>query len=189
VKRAVLRSVLLISALFLTACAETDPRCSSLPGGGSYCLQPSTVMPSFDVQQKVELGGNGRRETLIVNVEVDAEGMRFVGLTPFGQKLIEGAYDNHRVRVSPLPDERLSPSLLLAMLQICLWPAADVRVGLGDSAVIEESVGQRQILVDGRAVLRVSYTGALSPLADMHIVLPDAQMEFDVTTLAGDQAK
>ena len=104
------------------------------------------------MQQKVELGGNGRRETLIVNVEVDAEGMRFVGLTPFGQKLIEGAYDNHRVRVSPLPDERLSPSLLLAMLQICLWPAADVRVGFGDSAVIEESVGQRQILVDGRAV-------------------------------------
>ena len=177
----------LACGLILTACAERDPRCSGLPGGGSYCLQPSTAMPGFDVQQKVELSFNGRRETLIVNLEVDGEGMRFVGLTPFGQKLIEGDYDNRAVRASPLPDKRLSPSLLLAMLQICLWPAEDVRTGLGDSARVEESAGQRQILVDGKAVLQVRYTDGLSPAGAMHIVLPAAQMEFDVTTLASDQ--
>lgn len=185
--RAVSMGVVLGCALLLAACAERDPRCSGLPGGGSYCLQPSTAMPSFDVQQKVELGFDGRRETLIVNLEVDGEGMRFVGLTPFGQKLIEGGYDNHAVRATPLPDERLSPSLLLAMLQMCLWPAADVRTGLGDSAHVEESARQRRILVDGKVVLQVRYTGGLPPAADMHIVLPAAQMEFYVTTLASDQ--
>ena len=144
-------------------------------------------MPAFDVQQKVELGFNGRRETMIVELEVDAEGMRFVGLTPFGQKLIEGGYDNHTVRATLVPDKRLSPSLLLAMLQICLWPANEVRAGLGDSALVEESAGQRQILVNGKPVLQVSYTGGLPPATNMRIVLPAAQMEFEVTTLASDQ--
>ena len=186
-KRGMFWGVVLTCSLLLVACAADDPRYSSLPGGGDYCLQPTTAMPAFDVQQKVELGFNGRRETMIVELEVDPEGMRFVGLTPFGQKLIEGGFDNHTVRATQLPDKRLSPALLLALLQICLWPANDVRVGLGDSALVEESAGQRQILVNGKPVLQVSYTGGLSPAADMRIVLPAVQMEFEVTTLASDQ--
>ena len=184
-----LRILALASVLAVGACAPPDPRCADLPGGARYCLQPTANMPGFDVQQKVEFAFNGRRETMIVELEVDAEGMRFVGLTPFGQKLIAGSYDNHAVIATLVPDKRLSPSLLLALLQICLWSGDSVRAGLGDSAVIEESPGQRRVLVNGNPVLQVSYTGGLLPAADMRIVLPAAQMEFEVTTLAHDKAQ
>lgn len=183
IRRASILTPVLVLLMAVAACTESDPRCASLPGGGRYCLQPTSSTQPFDAQQKVEAVFNGQRETMIVELEVDAAGMRFAGLTPFGQKLLQASYDNLAVKADVLPDKRLDPALFMAFLQIALWPAESVRAGLGDSAVLEEREGQRRVLDNGRLVMQVGYTGGRLAPGDMHIVFPAAQMELDVTTL------
>jgi len=176
------------SLLAASACTPDDERCAQLPGGARYCLQPTSLLAPFEVQQKLEITYGGQRETLIVELEVDANGMRFAGLTPFGQKLVQASYDNRTVTASRLPDKRLPPALVLAMLQMAWWPAANVRAGLGDAAVLDEGGGQRTISADGKLLVEVGYTGG-PPARDMHIAFPPAGIEIDITTLDSDFAR
>lgn len=171
--------------LALAACGQqdSDARCPELPGGGRFCLQPSSALPPFTVQQKVDIRFSGRRETLIVQLEVDAEAMRVVGLTPFGQRLLEASYDGQRVRAPTLPERRLDPALLLAMMQLALWPDDAVRAGLSPALELVASSDRRRISDHGKLVVELSYTGGRPPFGDMHIGFPETHMEFDVTTL------
>jgi hypothetical protein len=169
--------------LVLSACNSGDPRCTKLPGGGGYCLQATSALPSFEVQQKVETLFNGQHETLIVELEVDLDNMRFVGLTPFGQKMLQMSYDNRVVSAPLLPDARIDPVLMLAMLQLALWPVEEVRSGLDEGLVIVESSRQRQLMMNGKMVMLVSYTGAPVPYGDMHIEFPSAGLKLDIKTL------
>jgi len=169
--------------LALSACNSGDPRCTKLPGGGGYCLQSTSALPSFDVQQKVETLFNGRNETLIVELEVDQDGMRFVGLTPFGQKMLQMSYDNRVVSAQVLPHARIDPVLMLAMLQLALWPVESVQAGLDEGLVMGEQGRQRELLMNGKRVMAVSYTGDRVPYEDMHIEFPSAGLELDIKTL------
>lgn len=167
----------------LAACSGADPRCANLPGGGRYCLQTTSVVEPFEVQQIVEVIFDGRRETMLVELEVDGQGMRFVGMTPFGQKLVQGAYDNLEAKTDGLLSQSFEPTMLLSFLQLALWPADSVRAGLEGGCVLEESVGQRRVMGGGNMLLQVSYTGRRLPHGEMHIELPSAKMQIDIKTL------
>jgi hypothetical protein len=173
----------LLAALAFSGCAGHDSRCAQIPGGGRYCLQTTAAVEPFDVQQKVEATLSGRRETMIFELEVDGDGMRLVGLTPFGQKLIQLRYDNRDASADRLPDERLPPALLLSLLQLALWPANSVRSGLDPSLALSESADQRRILADGKVLVEVSYRGDRRAFGEMRIALPSAAMELEIVTL------
>ena len=166
----------------LSACSGSDPRCANLPGGGRYCLQATSVVSPFDLQQKVEATINGVRETMIAEIEVDAEGMRFVGVTPFGQKLVQTSYDNREAKTTLMMNTPLEPALLLGFLQMALWPAESVRAGL-EGFTLEEGYGQRLVKAGDDVVVQVSYTAGRLPRSDMHVVLPFAHIELEITTL------
>ena len=187
--RLIFHALSLLSLLAVAACSGVDPGCARLPGGGSYCLQPTTLIAPFEVQQRVDMTFNGQRETMIVELEVDAEGMRFAGLTPFGHKLVQAHYDNLQVTADVLPDKRLDPVLLFAFLQIALWPADSVRGGLDGALRLGESVSKRQVFKDDRLIVDVSYTGIRPPYGNMRIDFPLAGMEIEVTTLDGQATK
>ncbi|MBS0545692.1 MAG: DUF3261 domain-containing protein [Proteobacteria bacterium] len=186
-----LRSLAVPLVLALAACGPPDPRCAALPGGGRYCLQPSTALAPFDAQQKVEARLSGRRETMIVELENDAAGMRFAALTPFGHTLLQASYDNHTATAATLPNPRLEPALPLALVQLALWPAAAVRDGLDSLLTLDDSGEHRRILRDGETTLQIDYLG------DMHsddrgpdarhrrlrVSVPSAQIELDIETL------
>jgi hypothetical protein len=177
-------AILVLAPLLATAaCAGLDPRCAGLPGGGRYCLQPTTAVAPFEAQQKVEAAFDGRRETMIVDIEADANGMRVVGLTPFGHKLVQMSYDNSGATATATPDRRLDPALMMAFLQLALWPADSVRAGLGARLTLEEGDGERRILMDGESILTVRYVGAAAPYRRIYLALPSAGLELDVETL------
>jgi hypothetical protein len=171
--------------LALTACGEgeRDQQCASLFGGGSYCLQPTTALAPFDLQQKVEANFRGRRETLIANIESDASGVRFVGLTPLGHKLLQVSYDNRAVSAAMLPDKRLNPTLVLALLQIALWPPEVVRTGLEAPLALEDSHEWRHITQRGEKVLSINYRGDQLPYRHMLLHIPAADFAVEVETL------
>lgn len=174
----------LLAVLLISACTpDSDDRpCAALIGGGSYCLQPTTLIPPFEMQQKVEASIRGHRETLIVELEADANGLRFVGLTPFGHKLLEVSYDNRLVTASALPDPRLSPSLLIALLQLSLWPADTVRSGLQHPLTLEDSPTQRRIMKYDEPLLTIDYQGT-STQRRLHAILHAVNIELDIETL------
>lgn len=177
----------LAAALLLAsaACSEPgkDPQCAALIGGGSYCLQPTSALAPFDVLQKVDSRFRERRDTLIVELEVDSAGLRFVGLTPFGQKLIALGYDNHAASATTLPDSRISPALLVALLQIALWPSDAVRAGLEAPLTLEENAGQRRILNRGEPTLSIEHGSGPPPWRRIHLTVHAADLELDIETL------
>ena len=172
-----------LTALLIGGCAASGSRCADLPGGGRYCLQTTAVVEPFDVQQKVDVVFDGRQETMIAQIETDASGMRFAGMTPFGQKLVQLGFDNSEVRAETLPVKRLDPALLLALVQIATWPADSVRSGLEGSAAIEDADGQRVLLRDGKDVVVIRYTRGLPPFGDMSIKFSEAGIEFAIVNL------
>ncbi|TRZ56171.1 MAG: DUF3261 domain-containing protein, partial [Rhodocyclaceae bacterium] len=168
-----------------TACSiiERDGQCVTLIGGGRYCLQSSATIVPFEVQQKVEARFNGQQETMIVELEVDAAGMRFVGLTPFGHSLLSVNFDNRTVTTTQPADARLSPILLMALLQIALWPADTLRAGLEAPLRLEERDGQRRILNRDDVTLTINYIGALPPYKHIKLDIQGAAIQFDIETL------
>lgn len=177
-------ALVLLALLAGTACTGGDASCASLPGGSRYCLQPTTALPPFDAQQSVAITVDGRRETLLVELEVDADGMRFAALTPFGSTVMQAGYDNRQAKTAAWPERGPQPALLLALLQLALWPAESVRAGLGAALVLEEAAGRRRLMQDGIPLVEVVYTGGTLSGA-MRIVVPSAQMEIEIKTLDG----
>jgi len=177
----------LAAALLLATAAcsqqEQDQQCAALIGGGIYCLQSTTAVTPFDVQQKVDSRFRDRRDTLIVELEVDAAGLRFVVLTPFGQKLIQLGYDNHAVNVTTIPDSRISPALLVALMQLALWPADAVHAGLEAPLTLEENGNQRRILKYGEPTLTIEHGDGPPPWRQIHMIVHAADLELSIETL------
>lgn len=172
-----------LPVLLAAACAGDGSRCAALPGGGRYCLQATADVPPFDVQQKVDVAFGGRTDTIIAQVETDSLGMRFVGTTPFGQKLVQLSFDNDRVTVEAAQMKGLDPVLLLALVQMASWPAESVHAGLGDSASVVEAEGSRRLVKDENELVLIKYTRGRPPLGDMSIQLPGGGVEFTIVNL------
>ena len=173
----------LLLATAACSISEADGQCATLIGGGRYCLQSTATIVPFEVQQKVEARFRGQQETMIVELEVDAAGMRFVGLTPFGHSLLKASYDNRTATGTQLADTRLSPVLLIALLQIALWPADALRAGLEAPLRLEEKDGQRRILNRDDVTLTISYIGAQPPYQRIKVDVQGAALQLDIETL------
>jgi hypothetical protein len=175
--------------LLVAACAGDGSSCAALPGGARYCLQTTAAIEPFDAQQKVDIAFDGRQETMIAQLESDADGMRLVGMTPFGQKLLQLGFDNRNVSAEAFSGKGPDPIVLLAVVQLATWPAEQVRAGLGDKgaiSLIEEQTGeqpQRRVVKDGKDIVVVRYTRGRPPSGDMVIQLPSAGVEFTITHL------
>lgn len=173
----------------LAACAPESPTCARLPGGARYCLQTSEGVVPFEVQQKIDVTFNGQHETMIAQVEVDAAGMHFVGLTPLGQRLLRASFSDGEIRADGVALEKLDPALLLALIQLASWEASRVRPGLDGDAELEEIENGRHLVKDGKAVLRIGYTRGHPPTGDIRIELPGTGVEFSIVTLDESDAK
>lgn len=169
--------------LLSTSCAKQDSRCTNLMGNGRYCLQPTSAIAPFDLQQKIDATINNNNETLVTEVEVSAVGMQLIGLTPFGHKLVHINYDNDEAKAVLLPDSRLDPALMIAMIQLALWPVESVRKGLSEALLLEESIGHRRYLSNNKLVLDVRYVNPDVPSNKFHLSFPSVGLILDIETL------
>lgn len=173
-----------LASLLLAACATPDPGCARLPSGGQYCLQPSSAAPAFSVRQQVTASFRGQREMLIADIENQSSSLDFVGLTPFGLTVFQVSYDNHTAKATRLPDSRLSPELMLAMLQLTLWPPGAVQRGLGINAEVQDSQGMRRILLNKQLLMELRHDDTPPPYRRMQIDWPMLDMKLDIRALA-----
>ncbi len=178
----VLMSICAFALAFTAGCTTRDPLCANL-GAGDYCIQPTTSVAAFGVQQKVSATFRGRSETIMVALEVDAAALNMAAITPFGQKLIQVNYDNNKLTATTLPDARLTPALLVAFLQLALWPADAVRAGLSPQLTLQEGSGTRRIMHNDQVVMTVDYGDAKVPPSRLHITVPAADLALDIDNL------
>jgi len=174
--------------LVTAACGniEDDTKCATLLGGGRYCLQPSTAVTPFVAHQKIEIRSRNTIETMIAELEIDATGIRIVGLTPFGHTLLNVNYDNRNASAVRVTDARLRPALLVGLVQLALWSAADLRAGLGAPLWLEENPSQRRIMNRNEPSLTISYTGDHPPYDRIRMNIHGTGIELDISTIRED---
>lgn len=158
-------------------------RCVDLMGNGRYCLQPTTVLTPFNVQQKVEASIKNHNEIIVTEIEVNAEGMQLIGLTPFGHQLVHVNYNNEKAIAVVSPDSRLDPALIIAMVQLALWPVDSVRKGLDEPLTLEEIVGHRRYLANNNLIVDVIYENTTTPANKLHISFPTVGLMLDIESL------
>lgn len=175
--------LLLAAMLLSTSCVRQDSRCTDLMDNGRYCLQPTTTMVPFEVQQKVEATIKSHHETMVTEIVVSAEGMQMIVLTPFGHQLVRVSYNNDEAKALISPDSRLDPAMMIAITQLALWPADSVRKGLSAPLSLEESAGKRRYFTNDKLILEVQYTDAMDPTHKFQISLPLVDLKLDIETL------
>lgn len=180
--------LLLATALLNTSCMRQDSRCTNLMGNGRYCLQTTTMIVPFEVQQKVEATIKEHHETMVTEIEVNAKGMQMIALTPFGHKLVHVSYNNEEAKAVVSPDSRLDPTLMIAMIQLALWPTESVRKGLNAPLHLEEGAGKRRYLANDKLVLEiqyldVQYADAMTPANKFQLSFPSTDLKLDIETL------
>jgi len=175
---------LLLAAMLLSiSCVRQDSRCTDLMGNGRYCLQPTTSMVPFEVQQKVEATIKSHHETMVTEIAVSAKGMQMIVLTPFGHQLVHVSYNNDEAKALVSPDSRLDPAMMIAMTQLALWPVDSVRKGLNSPLRLEESAGKRRYFANDKLVLEVQYADAITPANKFQLSLPSVELKLDIETL------
>ena len=151
--------VVAMAAVLLASCAAND-RCAQLPGSGRYCLV-STAGPTFRAEQLVTIRFQGKTSNLIARINSDEQGLRFAGLTPFGQTLIQLSWDHDQLRAE-LPtgfDGRLGAALFPALLQLATWPVERAREGLLVGLVLLDRPGGRVVNDGHQDLLIISFHG------------------------------
>lgn len=181
--KALMVSLFISVLLSTTACTRYGARCQYLTSSSQYCLQPSAVMPTYDVQQKIEIFFKDQHETMITELVVNDAGMQLVGLTPFGHKIVHVSYNNVKANILLSPSKKLDPVLILALIQLATWPADAVRLGTNDALMLEESRGYRRYMVDDQLVLSVHYLNLEAPHQKIHIAMPAVGLTLEMENL------
>ncbi|HRE17921.1 MAG TPA: DUF3261 domain-containing protein [Rhodocyclaceae bacterium] len=185
------KRILVLLPTLLSACLPGGDSCPTLPGGAPYCLQ--TAPQHFATLQKTSIRFGSQQLTLLTRVESDVKGLRFVGLTPFGQTIMSVSWENGRVHAElpPALQGKLDPAVLLALIQIAQWPAEQVRAGLGPHWNMTETPNRRQLQLatQDETMLDIRWEGS-PPYARLTISAPANGFQMEATRLDdGDEDK
>lgn len=182
----IVQYMMLWIVLCTTACTHTPSRCLQLPSStGQYCLQSSTVVAPFAVQQTVEVNYRDVHEVMITDLDVSQHGLQMIAFTPFGQKLMQVNDDNNKIVAENPLAARLDPAMLVALLQLALWPGDAVKQGLSPTLTLMETAAERTVLSGNQVILHMQYTDKLVPYHQLSIEMPRIQFRLNISTLAG----
>ena len=151
----------LAGVLLLGACAHTTKRAESQ---ARIALASPGALTQRSASQVIHAVYGSRAMTLRTALQLDANGLRIVGVTATGQRLFTASWDGHVVTSdkSPLVPDSVQPERVLADVQLALWPLAAVQAAFRDAGleVSEPFAGVRRLRRGDALVAEVHYTGA-----------------------------
>jgi hypothetical protein len=155
----------------LAGCAHTPP--PAQPSSDSPPTVPpslSTPSPSFappeavsrrSASQVIHAAYGKRVATLRTAVQLDAAGLKVVGVNAAGMRLFSASFDGKQVSAerSPFVPKEISPERVLADMQLALWPLASLQSAYADSGqdVSEPIRGVRRLVRGDRLIAEVHY--------------------------------
>lgn len=185
-----MRILLMIILLSLAACTSGNGNCPRLPGIGTYCIVEGP-WPDFETEEATTITYAGKPTQLITRTASGQDGVRFAGVTPLGQTLVNVSLESGIIRASLPPgmEGRIDGALFIALLQIAVWPAEDVRRGLQTGIALVDSPGKRVILRDDNDLLTITWEGNTLPYQRIRFEAPEARLTIDATAVAGTEAQ
>jgi hypothetical protein len=186
------RWLLAIAAFLLSACAAAPPGAGHrpLPQPIGIRLPLRDLGPPRTLTQRVVGSFGGQERTLRFELELTADRLALVALTPLGVPVFALTYDGVRSTAKmyakdvPLP----SPDWILDDVLIANAPEAELRAALMDKNYrLLQGSGARQVVdAGGRTVMRVRYAEPGAGPWGSDVVLNDDVLRYrlEVTTLA-----
>jgi hypothetical protein len=156
---------LALAALLFAACAHAPPPAAtpaivSAPQAAPSFAPPDVLSPR-SASQVIHAAYGSRVATLRTAVQIDAGGLKVVGVSATGMRLFSAAYDGKRVTAerSPFVPKEVSPERVLADMQLALWPLAALQGAYASSGetVSEPHPGVRRVIRGDRLVAEVHY--------------------------------
>ena len=185
-----MRILLMLIMLSLAACTNGNGNCPNLPGVGTYCIVEGS-WPDFETEEAATITYAGKPTQLITRTASGKDGVRFAGITPLGQTLVNVSLESGIIRASLPPglEGRIDGALFIALLQIAVWPAEDVMRGLQKDLVLADSPGKRVIRRGDSDLLTITWEGNTLPYQRMRFEAPEARLTIDAATVAGAEAQ
>jgi hypothetical protein len=152
--------VILSSVLLLGACAHTAKRAEPAP---HVQLAPPAALTPRSASQVIHAAYGARTMILRTAIQLDASGLKVVGVTATGQRLFTASWDGTTISAdkSRFVPEDLDPQRVLADVQLALWPLAAVQQAFaaGGFDVSEPFPGVRRLRRGDKLLAEVHYTG------------------------------
>jgi hypothetical protein len=145
----------------LTACVHAPPSAQVPVTTRSPTLAPPGAVSARSAEQIVHAAYGARSATLRTVIQVEPALVSVVGVTAGGQRLFTARYDGKDVtsEQSPFVPKEISPSRVLADMQLALWPLAAVQEAarVAGDEVTEPFAGVRRLRHGDRLVAEVHY--------------------------------
>jgi hypothetical protein len=167
-----MRASLGIPRLLALTCVLLAPGCAVNPraaGPAAASLAHTTLAPpdapgARNATQIIRAAFGPRAFTLATAIQIDAAGLKVVGLTATGQRLFTVSFDGTAVTADKslvVPDE-MDPKRLLADVQLALWPLAAIESAFHANGltVTEPFSGVRRLSRGDTLVAEVHYASA-----------------------------
>ncbi len=182
VRTSSLLSIAALACTVLAGCAQ-NARCPIIPGGPMYCLQDTNSVPPFNALQDIRIRRGDLDERMIAQLEVDATGMRLAGLTPMGQRVFDVVFDNKHATANSIADNRLDFRVLLALVQLAVWPRDRVEAALPSGFRLEEIGHERRLLHEDRAIAAIARSGEPPAYTTLDISISAAGLNVMIETI------
>jgi Protein of unknown function (DUF3261) len=177
-----IRALLSLAAagIALSGCEGAGSNCVRLALNAQYCLS-SAPGPRFDTEQASVVSHAGKPVQLITRIRSDEDGLRFAGITPLGQTLVQVASgrDGVSTQLAPGLAEKVDGTMFLALVQLAVWPADEVRKGLRGKLTLDETPQARAVMQDGKPLVMISWEGSEPPFDKLTVEIPSAGVRVE----------
>lgn len=183
--------VILVSTFLLCACAGSSGTTMSQSRLTavqlSYVLSPEVIDAEISLTQDVSSQYPEHYSSMLVEIELDGESIRMLGLTPMGMKIFTLSYSGGVVEktLSKMVDDDLDPMMILSDFQLAYWPVDSVRQGLSaDGYTVSDGGNQRLVSnVQGDLLVEIKYADPDKKWSDVELIHHEVGLTLNVRTL------
>ena len=141
------------------------PDCTRFGRSGQVCPLPPAELPAVDAGHLVSVTHEGKTDTFMGQLHIDAGALRLAGSSLFGTGLFILQYDGHTLTLQP-ENPQLPADKLLVMLELALADPAVIRPRLHDLELTVTDTGHgevREVSEHGHLIVHIERDAA--PLA------------------------
>jgi hypothetical protein len=164
----------------LFGCAHSMRR---VPTSAQPALAAPSALSPRSASQVIHAAYGSRVMTMRTAIQLDAAGLKVVGVTATGQRLFTVGWDGKAVTAekSPLVPDNVDPARVLADVQLALWPLEALQETLRSQAleVSEPFAGVRRLRRGSELLAEVHYTG-VDPWAS-RLWLVNFELDYSLT--------
>ena len=175
----------LAAALLLSACSTGPATCPRLPDGTTYCIAGG-AWPDFETEQIATITYREKSMRMIARISSGEKGVHFAGVSLLGQTLLSVSLVDGVLRTEAPGGaaHQLDGGLLIALLQLSVWPADDLAKVLPPGLALDDRPGSRVIRNrNGDEVLSIVRKGETLPFERLRMQAPGAGLSIDSSAL------